>query len=394
LRIETGNVELAAVAAPIPQAMTAANDWTIDMMTDGYPQMQQVYALYDAVDQVRCEDFTHFDHNFNYVTRGRMYQWFNKYLQLGWDEPIVEQDYEPLIADEAAVWTDAHPQPTGGPSHERDVTAFFTEQANEKIAEVQEKPEQYLNVVGGAWQTIIGRSMPDPSDIRLKTIDQIERDSIRVTTQVLEVPRYDEIVPLVKLQQVDSAATSLTIYFTRLGRGAMWTDMPEVQETLRDGGVICFVDLYGQSDDFITDLDSAIERRPTAESVPQRIVENGRLYAGYTFGYNPPRITHQIHDAMSLFAGVKMLADELKDAEENVPISIHSAAGTEGVVKAALFVQAVGNPGQAPKYEVQFDSNDFRFGDVTDYRDPNFLPGSVKYGDLPALDRLLEIVTE
>ena len=32
-----------------------------------------------------------------------------------------------------------------------------------------------------------------------------------------------------------------------------------------------------------------------------------------------------------------------------------------------------------------FDTQGFRFGDLTSYRAPNFLVGAVKYGDLPAL---------
>ncbi len=43
LRIDTGNVELAALFAPKPQAMTAADDWTKEMMTDGYPELQRIY---------------------------------------------------------------------------------------------------------------------------------------------------------------------------------------------------------------------------------------------------------------------------------------------------------------------------------------------------------------
>ena len=33
--VDSGNVELTALFAPKPQAMTAANDWTKAMMTDG-----------------------------------------------------------------------------------------------------------------------------------------------------------------------------------------------------------------------------------------------------------------------------------------------------------------------------------------------------------------------
>ena len=31
------------------------------------------------------------------------------------------------------------------------------------------------------------------------------------------------------------------------------------------------------------------------------------------------------------------------------------------------------------------DTDGFRFGKLTDYRDPNFMPGGAKYGDLPGI---------
>ncbi len=45
LRINTGNVEFAALFAPKSLGMTNANDWTKDMPTKGFPQLQQLYAL-------------------------------------------------------------------------------------------------------------------------------------------------------------------------------------------------------------------------------------------------------------------------------------------------------------------------------------------------------------
>jgi dienelactone hydrolase len=63
LRIGTGNVELAGLFAPRPQAMTAANDWTKDMMTKGYPQLDQLYSLYGAEQNVQCYPQLNFPHN-------------------------------------------------------------------------------------------------------------------------------------------------------------------------------------------------------------------------------------------------------------------------------------------------------------------------------------------
>ena len=52
LRVDTGNVEIAGLFAPKPLALTAANDWTKEMMTKGYPELQQLYDLYGAKDKV------------------------------------------------------------------------------------------------------------------------------------------------------------------------------------------------------------------------------------------------------------------------------------------------------------------------------------------------------
>ena len=46
LRVGTGNIEFAALFAPKPLGMTAANDWTKEMETKGFPELQKHYALH------------------------------------------------------------------------------------------------------------------------------------------------------------------------------------------------------------------------------------------------------------------------------------------------------------------------------------------------------------
>ena len=46
LRVDTGNVEFAALFAPKPQGMTTANDWTKEMATKGFPELKQLYACW------------------------------------------------------------------------------------------------------------------------------------------------------------------------------------------------------------------------------------------------------------------------------------------------------------------------------------------------------------
>ena len=114
LRIGTGNVELAALFAPKPLGMTAADDWTKTMPTDGFPELQKHYELFGARDKVQLFPFLQFGHNYNHVSRAAMYGWLNQHLGLGADEPVLERDFVPLSREEATVWTAAHPAPPRG----------------------------------------------------------------------------------------------------------------------------------------------------------------------------------------------------------------------------------------------------------------------------------------
>ena len=96
LRVDTGNVEIAALFAPKPLGMTAANDWTREMPAKGFPELKQHYALLGAPDNVMLKPLVHFEHNYNYVSRAAMYGWFNKQFKLGLPEPVVEEDYQRL----------------------------------------------------------------------------------------------------------------------------------------------------------------------------------------------------------------------------------------------------------------------------------------------------------
>ena len=52
LRIDTGNVEFAALFGPKPLGMTTADDWTKEMATKGFPELQQHFRLLGVPDNV------------------------------------------------------------------------------------------------------------------------------------------------------------------------------------------------------------------------------------------------------------------------------------------------------------------------------------------------------
>ena len=96
LRVGTGNIEFAGLFAPKPLAMTGADDWTKEIMTKGMPELIKLYDLLGAKDNVKTTAYLHFPHNYNQPSRAAMYSWFNQHLKLGFNDPIVEGDFQPL----------------------------------------------------------------------------------------------------------------------------------------------------------------------------------------------------------------------------------------------------------------------------------------------------------
>jgi hypothetical protein len=110
--------------------------------------------------------------------------------------------------------------------------------------------------------------------------------------------------------------------------------------------------------------------KPLAETP---VVKNPRQYAGYTFGYNHTVFASRTHDVLTLLA----FAYEQKPRPKQVALIGLNGAGP-------LVAAAAAQAGSAVE-RVAVDPGGFRFVDLTSYRDPNFIPGPVKYGDLPAL---------
>ena len=113
LRVGTGNVEFAALAAPRPLGMTAADDWTKEIAAKGLPELQQHYAMLGVPKNVMAKPLPQFPHNYNYVSREVMYRFMNDQLKLGLENPIVEEDFKPLSIPEMSVWDADHPRPRG-----------------------------------------------------------------------------------------------------------------------------------------------------------------------------------------------------------------------------------------------------------------------------------------
>jgi len=369
LRVGTGNVEFAALFAPKPLCLLSANDWTKEMPTKGFPQLQEHYRLLGAEKNVQHHPLLHFEHNYNYVSRAAMYAWVNEHFQLGLPAPIVEADYPRLTAAEMTVWDDAHPKPQGGDEFERQLLRWWTEDAQKQLAQVIPSDasgwQRYREVVGGAVDVVIGARLPAADDVRFEQTTSTDGAKARTIAGLLRNVAQGSELPVVVLEP-KTAERRVAVWLSRDGKAGLFTvegqPQPAVARLLDAGVTVVGVDLIYQGE-FLAD------GKPLEKT---RRVENPREAAAYTFGYNRTVFAQRVHDVLTAVRFAKSRRDE-------ATVFLVGLDGA-GPWAAAALAQANGAVAKAA-----IDTGSFRFGQVLDIHSPDFLPGGAKYFDLPGM---------
>jgi hypothetical protein len=378
LRVGTGNVELAGLFAPKPLGMTAADDWTKEIATKGLPQLKQLYRLFGAEELVMAKPLLQFPHNYNYVSREVMYHWFNKHLKLGFEEPVVEEDFRPLSVAEMSVWDAQHPAPPCGPDYERFLLQRMTDDARRQIEALTPTDErslkEYRRTVGGAVETMIGRGLPRPGELEVANSQSQDLALHRMTTFLLRYPAQGEELPVIRLDPKVWNRRAV-IWIDRSGKRALFTASgtlrPGVQTLLEKGFAVIGADLIGQGE-FSADGKPFSTARMNANKLAKPDESWGR-YAGFTFGYNRPLFAQRVHDVLSLVAFAR--SDKL--GAERVDVVGLDGAGHWVAAARAIAGSAIDR--------AAIDTARFRFASLTAIDDPDFLPGGAKYGDLPGM---------
>src|SRR5258706_7338536 len=162
LRVNTGNIEFAALFPPKPQGMTCANHWTKEMSTKGFPELKQLYTLLGAPNNVMLKRGEHFPHNYNAVSRSAFYTWLNRHFKLGQKEPVIELDYEPLTREQLTVWDDRHAAPKAAdPGFERQLLHQLNDDAQNQLVAEQASPERFRKSYGGAFKIVFERGLAE-----------------------------------------------------------------------------------------------------------------------------------------------------------------------------------------------------------------------------------------
>ena len=362
LRIHAGNVEIAALVAPKPLGMTGANDWTVEMTTKGFPQLQRLYEMLGHKERVSLTALNHFGHNYNYVSRSAMYHFMNEHLGLGLPTPIVEEDYPRLSRSQLTVWSNGHTRPDGGEAFEKTLLKHWSDDAESKLQKSQKSLHAFRYWVGTGIRTILGRTMESAGRTELELTQKTDHTTYWDMQGTLHNQTHVETIQVAYLYPKEWNGRTL-IWPTSQGLAGLWDAegklTEDIKEALENGCTVLGMDLKGQG---------------PSPLPANKMVDNGRAFAGYTYGYNHPLFAQRVHDLLSVIAHVTHHHDRPSKSVELVGI-----AGTGHWVAAA----------RALAHEVidrsTIDPSGFRFVHLKDYRSSDFLHGAVKYGDLPAM---------
>ena len=366
LRVNSGNVEIAALFAPKPQGMNTANDWTKELATKGFPDLQNLYGLYGKRYFVTLQRGEHFPHNYNAVTRSGFYALLNKHFKLGFEAPIIERDYQPLPKEKLTVWDDAHPAPKAGdPEFERGLLKWLKADAQQQLQALAQTDEGREQVLRPAIETLIGRPYAQAGAITFPDASTQWRDSHFRTQGRLLNATYGEEVAVDWLQPTKPTG-EVVIWLDDAGKGSArlpdGTIRPELQELIDRGVGVLTADLFLQDDKKLKQT---------------RVVTGPREVPAYTYGYNHALFAQRVHDVMTITSYLLTPRDASQP-----PIKKVSLAGFGQMGAVAAAARAV-TGGAIAKAAV--DTGGFRFGQLLDYRHPMFLPGGAKYLDVPGL---------
>jgi hypothetical protein len=334
LRVETGNIELAALIAPRPLGITAADDWTRTVPQDGFPELQQIYSLFDAKDKVQLFPAVHFPHNFNHVARVSLYGFINRSFGLGLKEPVLERDFEVLKREDLSVWDQDHPRPESGIEFEAKLVSQWEKDVS---LQIQKSPD----LARQGWESLLQPANTLASSLDLIYAVQPDGHTLLTIQNQQGVTVGQLSMPKSQLRVVPDSIQLTSLDLTR--------EQTSAPKSL--AAMLAIGDANG--------FGSATE---------QPRVKNPRLASCYTYGYNAPQLIRRL-------AVLVRVVDELSRQDPSAKLILISP-GSEGFLASAIAIlrpQSVG---------VSNGNGAIAFEKIESIYDPNFVPGSLRYGPL------------
>lgn len=358
LRVNTGNVEIAGLFAPKPMALSAANDWTKDIMTKGFPELQKLYDLYGAGDKVAARAWLEYGHQYNVHSRQMMYGWFAKHLQ-GEDLALKEPKYKPVPPKELSVYDDQHPRPKDELKVDK-LREAMAKASDEQMAKLAPKDaaslKEFQRVIGTALKAMVNDVLPREVPLKVEP-KRKEIGELTMKSEVLEGTDEKDAIPFITLHGPKYMGLKGVIWLDPRGKAALFEKdklVPAAKALIDAGFVIGAPDVLG-----------------VGENVFPKPFRVDKKYAGYTYGYNRSLLANRVYDAFTA----------ITHFTNSGTLKTRALVGWGEFGPLAILTKALA--GNAVT-RLAADMNQFRFETIKDTNDPMMLPGAEKYGGLPA----------
>jgi dienelactone hydrolase len=366
LRIDTNNIELAALFAPKPLCAIGADDWTSDIETVGYPELQRIYGLYGATTNVLAKHFA-FPHNINQVSREFVYGWINRHFKLGLPEPIHEKPFEPLSPAQLSVFDADQPRPTDA-LDAKALRAAMTRESDEQLNELRRDPKQFRDVMREALRVMLHEPSPASAIVVPGSERTLQGDGCVVHQCVLARPGEDAVVPIIEMMHSDAAPSRTVIWNDPKGAASLFepdgqTPIPPIRTLLDRGDAVIAPEVFltGQS------------QRPSATTRP--VIKGEEKFAGYRYGYNRTLLADRAHDLLTVIAYAK------SRSPKQIALVGMGRAGIWTLLARDLVDDV---------HTAVIDLAKFDFDQVTRADDEMFLPGALKHGGVMSFAALCE----
>jgi dienelactone hydrolase len=198
LRVDTFNVEIAALMAPRPLLMVSATgDWTVNTPKVEYPAVRSIYALYKAEDNVHQVQFDA-PHNYNRQSREAVYAWFGRHL-LGKprDWAPKEEPYTAEPPEAMRVFPDGK-LPDGTPDAKA-ITEYLIRTAASNLEALMPRTRRDLlrfrQTLRDGLRHCLCVQIPKPEDVKSATVETHRSERFTASKLVIWRPSVGDRIP-------------------------------------------------------------------------------------------------------------------------------------------------------------------------------------------------------